>query len=314
MDCGPDRVHALWTTCGRRGPRLLWTGAVACADLVHRLWTAESCGRCLRCGQCDRHPDGSRSAAASSGTRTTGRSSGSPCRRSARWSPSRCSCSPTRRSSATWAPRSWPALGDRRGGCWPPPSRCASSWPTAPPPRWPAGSAPATCVPPCARASTASGWRSASACVLAVAGLLAAEPLVARLRPVRRPRPHARDLPAGLPPRPAGDARRARRHRRAARAAGHPHPARRRRGRRGRQRRAQPRPGLRRSAWASPGSALGTVLAQLGMAAAFVVVVVRGARRHDAPLRPDLPGIRAAAQRRRPAGGPHRDAARRAAR
>jgi len=42
------------------------------------------------------------------------------------------------------------------------------------------------------------------------------------------------------------------------------------------------------------GSALGTVLAQLGMAAAFVVVVVRGARRESASLRPDLPGIRAA--------------------
>ena len=42
------------------------------------------------------------------------------------------------------------------------------------------------------------------------------------------------------------------------------------------------------------GSALGTVLAQTGMAVAFVVVVVRGARRHGAPLRPDLPGIRAA--------------------
>ena len=43
------------------------------------------------------------------------------------------------------------------------------------------------------------------------------------------------------------------------------------------------------------GSALGTVIAQFGMAAAFVVVVVRGARRHQASLRPDLPGIRAAA-------------------
>ena len=42
------------------------------------------------------------------------------------------------------------------------------------------------------------------------------------------------------------------------------------------------------------GSALGTVLTQTGMAAAFVVVVVRGARRNGAPLRPDLPGIRAA--------------------
>jgi putative MATE family efflux protein len=43
------------------------------------------------------------------------------------------------------------------------------------------------------------------------------------------------------------------------------------------------------------GSALGTVLAQTGMAVAFGVVVVRAARRHGAPLRPDLPGIRAAA-------------------
>ena len=42
------------------------------------------------------------------------------------------------------------------------------------------------------------------------------------------------------------------------------------------------------------GSALGTVLAQLGMAAAFATVVVRGARRHDASLRPDLPGMRTA--------------------
>lgn len=42
------------------------------------------------------------------------------------------------------------------------------------------------------------------------------------------------------------------------------------------------------------GSALGTVVAQAGMAAAFLVVVVRGARREEASLRPDLPGIRAA--------------------
>ena len=40
------------------------------------------------------------------------------------------------------------------------------------------------------------------------------------------------------------------------------------------------------------GSALGTVLAQTAMAAAFGRVVVRGARRHGASLRPDWPGIR----------------------
>ncbi|WP_202388328.1 MATE family efflux transporter [Nocardioides flavescens] len=44
------------------------------------------------------------------------------------------------------------------------------------------------------------------------------------------------------------------------------------------------------------GSAVGTVVAQLACAAAFLVVVVRGARRHGAPLRPDTAGIRAAAR------------------
>lgn len=43
------------------------------------------------------------------------------------------------------------------------------------------------------------------------------------------------------------------------------------------------------------GSALGSVLAQVLSAAWFLVVVVRAAREHDAPLRPDLAGIRAAA-------------------
>ncbi|MFD5617457.1 MATE family efflux transporter [Streptomyces yangpuensis] len=44
------------------------------------------------------------------------------------------------------------------------------------------------------------------------------------------------------------------------------------------------------------GSAWGTVLAQFAMAAAYLVVVVRGARRHGASLRPDTDGIRACAQ------------------
>lgn len=42
------------------------------------------------------------------------------------------------------------------------------------------------------------------------------------------------------------------------------------------------------------GSALGSVLAQAGAAAALVAVVVSGARREGASLRPDVPGIRAA--------------------
>ncbi|MFJ7591515.1 MATE family efflux transporter [Streptomyces sp. NPDC097617] len=44
------------------------------------------------------------------------------------------------------------------------------------------------------------------------------------------------------------------------------------------------------------GSAWGTVLAQCAMAAAYLFVVVRGARRHGASLRPDPAGIRACAQ------------------
>ncbi|MEV5337310.1 MATE family efflux transporter [Streptomyces sp. NPDC052676] len=44
------------------------------------------------------------------------------------------------------------------------------------------------------------------------------------------------------------------------------------------------------------GSAWGTVIAQWGMATAYLVVVVRGARRHGASLRPDAAGIKASAQ------------------
>jgi putative MATE family efflux protein len=48
------------------------------------------------------------------------------------------------------------------------------------------------------------------------------------------------------------------------------------------------------------GSALGTVIAQLGAAAWLCAVVVRGARRHHASQRPDRPGIRAAASANAP--------------
>ncbi|PBC83715.1 MULTISPECIES: MATE family efflux transporter [unclassified Streptomyces] len=44
------------------------------------------------------------------------------------------------------------------------------------------------------------------------------------------------------------------------------------------------------------GSAWGTVIAQCGMAAVYLTVVIRGARRHCASLRPDAVGIRASAQ------------------
>src|SRR5512147_1482084 len=44
------------------------------------------------------------------------------------------------------------------------------------------------------------------------------------------------------------------------------------------------------------GSAWGTVIAQCGMAVVYLTVVIRGARRHRATLRPDAAGIRASAQ------------------
>ncbi|MFM9592602.1 MATE family efflux transporter [Streptomyces scabiei] len=44
------------------------------------------------------------------------------------------------------------------------------------------------------------------------------------------------------------------------------------------------------------GSAWGTVIAQIGMAVAYLWVVICGARRHGASLRPDADGIRASAQ------------------
>lgn len=44
------------------------------------------------------------------------------------------------------------------------------------------------------------------------------------------------------------------------------------------------------------GSALGSVIAQVAMAVALVLVVIRAARREGADLRPDLPGVRAAAR------------------
>ncbi|MEV6259343.1 MATE family efflux transporter [Streptomyces sp. NPDC051784] len=44
------------------------------------------------------------------------------------------------------------------------------------------------------------------------------------------------------------------------------------------------------------GSAWGTVIAQAGMACAYLIVVIHGAHRHGASLRPDVSGIRASAQ------------------
>lgn len=46
--------------------------------------------------------------------------------------------------------------------------------------------------------------------------------------------------------------------------------------------------------WGIAGSAWGTVIAQVMGATVYIVLVVKGARRHGALLRPDLPGIRTA--------------------
>jgi putative MATE family efflux protein len=47
--------------------------------------------------------------------------------------------------------------------------------------------------------------------------------------------------------------------------------------------------------WGIAGSAWGTVLAQTAGAAVYVAAVLRGARRHHAPIRPDAAGLRASA-------------------
>ena len=161
----------------------------------------------------------------------TARSCGWPCRPSWRWSPSRCSCSPTPRSSATSAPRSSPASASP-APCCRPRSGCASSSPTAPPRR-------------VARHLGAGDLRGALAqgidgLWLAVAHRRASPPCAgvlagrARWSGCSAPAPtstgHADDVPADRLPRRHPAAGHARRDRRAARPPGHPHAA----GRRGR--------------------------------------------------------------------------------
>ncbi|MFG2088734.1 MULTISPECIES: MATE family efflux transporter [unclassified Spirillospora] len=47
--------------------------------------------------------------------------------------------------------------------------------------------------------------------------------------------------------------------------------------------------------WGIAGSAWGTVIAQTGSAAVYVLVVLRAARRHSAPVRPDMAGLKTSA-------------------
>ncbi len=124
------------------------------------------------------------------GTRTTARSSGSPSPRSVRSSPSRCSCSPTRRSSATSDPAARRARRRRRAARH---GRLAVRLPRLRHHRRrsPAGSAPATCAPP-SRQGVDGLWLALGLGV-AARGRRAARRRAARrgLRPRRRPRPYA---------------------------------------------------------------------------------------------------------------------------
>ena len=185
----------MWTACARR--RCIGGRRRRCR-VQARPSTAcgpkKVCARCLRCGRCDRHPD-TRPTACRAARARPGDPPARACRRSARWWPSRCSCWPTRRSSGTSAPRSWPGSASP-ARCSPRRCRSASSSPTAPPRRSPAGSARATCARPSRRASTASGWRVGLGVVLAA--VLAVRRRAARRRLRHLGRRHAvrPDLPA----------------------------------------------------------------------------------------------------------------------
>ena len=128
---------------------------------------------------------------------------------------------------------------------------------------------------------------------------------------------HGDDVPADRLPRHHPAAGHARRDRRAARAAGHPHPA---GGRRRRQRCStscstccsSTAPG-RSPGSASPAPPWARCWPRWPAPPPCVAVVVRAARREGASLRPDLPGIRAAAHAGGRPGRPHPDPARRAA-
>ena len=251
--------------------------------------------------------------AAVSGSRGTGRSSGSPSRRSWPWSPSRSSCSPTPPSSATSAPPRWPRSASRR-------------------------SVLQTAIGLCvflAYGTTASVARQLGAGDLRGALTQGVDGVwLAVVHRRRRHRRRRRRSPARWSPLFGASDRGDRPGRRPTCGSRSSAPS--------RCWSCWPRPACCAASrtpaprWSSrsagnalnivlnlvlvypvglgiAGSALGSVLAQVASAAAFVVVVVRAARRHGAPLRPDLPGIRARRPGRRAAGGPHPHPARGAA-
>ena len=236
------------------------------------------------------------------------RSCGWPSRRSAPWSPSRCSCSRTRPSSGGSAPRrsaawAWPA---RRSPPW---SASRSSSPTGPRPRW-RGSSARVNREAAIRQGIDGLWLAGiiGAVVLAVGWPLAPQIVHAFGGSPGRERP-GRHVPADQP---AGRAR--------------PCSS------------CWPGPGVLRGLqdtrtplavavaanvvnvglnaflvlglhWGIAGSAWGTVVAQTAAAAAYLAMVARGARRAGVTFGPDLAGLRAAAVTGRVPGGAHARAA-----
>ena len=232
-------------------------------------------------------------ASPSTGPRTA-RSWRWPSPRSGRWSPSRCSCWPTPRSSGTSAPLPLAGLGiaaaraGHRGRALRLPGLRHDGR------RSPAGSAPATCAArsptgvdgvwlalgarPGARGRRRRGARRALVGAFGASGEVAAQAVTY----LRWSLP---GLPAMLVVLAATGVLRGLQDTRTplvVAAAAPPANA-----------VLNVRAGLRRRAWASPARRSAPSLAQIGMAAALSRVVVRAARREGAPLRPDRPGHRA---------------------
>ena len=280
---------------------------VACTVPVHPLWTGESFGCCLRCGPV-RPTSGPREGARAAHDREILRLAvpafGALVAEPLFLLADSAIVGHLGHPAAGRARRRRRAARDRR-------SRSASSWPTAPPPPWPAGSAPATCARAIAQ-GVDGVWLAARPRLPARRGAGGGRRAAGgRVRHVRRRDAVRPDLPAGVGPRPAGDAGRARRHGSAARAAGHPvTPLVVAAARRRREHRAEPRARLRPPASASPARRSARCSPRPAWPPPSWPSWSAAPGASDAPLRPDLPGIRAAAPRRRTARRPDPDAAR----
>ena len=197
---------------------------------------------------------------------------GSRSRRSWRWSPSRSSCSPTPRSSATSAPPQLAGLGIAAVVLQTVVGLCVFlAYGTTASVARRLGAGDRRARPGPGHRRDLAGRRS-SASLVTVVGVALTDPLVAAFGAGPEVSRAGDDVPADRLPRHHPAARHARRHRRAARPAGHPHPAGR---RRGRQRASTScstccsSTAARRDGLGIAGSALGSVLAQVASAAAL---------------------------------------------